>query len=234
MNNSLSFAKLVKYIEGYSFGEFFNADNVDNFMNYLFDVSKEYRRAKWHCYYGSSKLVIIMDEEDIVFKIPFNSAWDEYSDSGYSFFYGAPSISTWDYCEAEEARYEIAKENGFSNYLAKTEIVYNTKNGIRIYIQPKCFIYSNRNTTSKRKIRTFSKWMKTSLPIDDAKWLNTFIDYHGAYKLKQFLNFLVNEDWDDDLRYENIGYTLDGKPVLIDYSSYMEQYIDFQDLDQDL
>ena len=72
---------------------------------------------------------------------------------------------------------------------------------------------------------------KGSLPIDDTKWLNTFIDCYGAYKLKQFLQFLENEDWDDDLSHNNIGYTKEGKPVLIDYSSYMEQWIDLSDLD---
>ena len=138
------------------------------------------------------------------------------------FFYGAPATSTWDYCEAEEERYDFAEEYGFSKYLAKTNIVYNTKNGVRIYIQPKCSVYSNHKTTSKRSSKVFSKWFKHCLPIDDEQWLNTFIDYYGAYKLKQFLNFLINEDWDDDLASRNIGYTLDGEPVLIDYSSYME------------
>ena len=233
MNNSLSFVKLVKYIEGYSFGEFFNSSTVDDFIDYLYENSEEYQTGEWRCTYGATKLVIIMEKEDFVFKIPFNSEWDN-EEEDYIFFYGAPATSTWDYCEAEEERYDFAEEYGFSKYLAKTNIVYSTKNGVRIYIQPKCSVYSNHKTTSKRSSKIFSKWFKRSLPIDDEQWLNTFIDYYGAYKLKQFLNFLVNEDWDDDLASRNIGYTIEGKPVLIDYSSYMEQRIDFQDLNQDL
>ena len=205
MQNTLSFAKLVKYIENYSFEEFFNDWNVDDFIDYLYEVSREYQNGIWHCEYGATKMVIIMDDEDIVFKIPFNSVMD-HECKNYEFFYGAPATSTWDYCEAEEERYDVAEEYGFANYLAKTEIVYNTKNGIRIYY-------------------------RGSLPIDDTKWLNTFIDCYGAYKLKQFLQFLENEDWDDDLSHDNIGYTKEGKPVLIDYSSYMEQWIDLSDLD---
>ena len=230
MRNILSFAKLIKYIEEYPFGEFFNDWNVSDFIDYLYDVSEECQNEKWHCEYGATKMVIIMDDEEIVFKIPFNSIKD-YEARTCEFFYGAPATSTWDYCEAEEERYDVAEEYGFANYLAKTEIVYNTKNGIRIYIQPKCTTRNRHKTTSKRNYRVFSKWYRGSLPIDDTKWLNTFIDCYGAYKLKQFLQFLENEDWDDDLSHDNIGYTKEGKPVLIDYSSYMEQWIDLSDLD---
>ena len=230
MRNCLSFAKLVKYIENYSFDEFFNSNTVDNFIDYLYENSEEYQMGEWRCTYGATKLVIIMEKEDFVFKIPFNSEWDSWN-RDYTFFCGAPATSTWDYCEAEEERYDFAEEYGFSEYLAKTNIVYSTKNGIRIYIQPKCFVHSKHKTTSKRNRRVFSKWFKHGLPIDDTQWLNTFIDYYGAYKLKQFLTFLLNEEWDDDLGSRNIGYTIEGKPVLIDYSSYMEQSIDFQDLD---
>lgn len=230
MKNSLSFVKLVKYIEGYSFGEFFNNNNVDDFIDYLYENSEEYQMGEWRCAYGATKLVIIMEKEDFVFKIPFNSEWDSWK-GDYAFFYGAPATSTWDYCEAEEERYDFAEECGFSKYLAKTNIVYSTKNGVRIYIQPKCFVHSKHKTTSKRSSKVFSKWFKRCLPIDDTQWLNTFIDYYGAYKLKQFLTFLLNEEWDDDLGSRNIGYTIEGKPVLIDYSSYMEQYINFQELD---
>lgn len=230
MQNSLSFVKLVKYIENYSFDEFFNDNTVDDFIDYFYEASEEYKEGKWHCRYGATKLVIIMDDENIVFKIPFNSEWRN-REEGYVFFCGAPATSTWDYCEAEEERYDFAEESGFSKYLAKTNIVYNTKNGVRIYIQPKCFVHSNHKTTSKRNKRVFRKWFKDCLPVDDTQWLNTFIDCYGAYKLKQFLTFLLNEEWDDDLGSRNIGYTIEGKPVLIDYSSYMEQYIDFQSLD---
>ena len=230
MQNSLSFVKLVKYIEGYDFGEFFNDWNADDFIDYLYEVSEEYQKGDWYCEYGATKLVIVMNDENIVFKIPFNSFRDYVCDAT-SFFCGAPATSTWDYCEAEEERYDFAEEYGFSKYLAKTNIVYSTKNGVRIYIQPKCSVRSKHKTTSKRSSKVFSKWFKHCLPIDDTQWLNTFIDCYGAYKLKQFLTFLLNEEWDDDLGSRNIGYTIEGKPVLIDYGSYMEQYIDFQDLD---
>ena len=230
MKNSLSFVKLVKYIEGYSFGEFFNDDNASLFIDYLHEVSEECQSSKWRCEYGATKLVIIMNDEDIVFKIPFNSTWD-YNESDYSFFYGAPSISTWDYCEAEEERYNIAEENGFANYVAKTSMVYSTKNGVRIYTQPKCYGYSKEKRTSRKRLEVFKKWAKFNLPILEPAWLNAFIDHYGAYKLKKFLKFLIDEEWDDDLSGPNIGYTATGEPILIDYSSYMEQHINFQELD---
>lgn len=230
MRNSLSFVKLVKYIEGYSFGEFFNDDNAGLFIDYLHEVSEECQKSEWRCEYGATKLVIIMNDEDIVFKIPFNSTWD-YNEHEYVFFYGAPSISTWDYCEAEEERYNIAEENGFANYVAKTSMVYSTKNGVRIYTQPKCYEYSKKKRTSRKRLEVFKKWTKFNLPILESSWLNSFIDYYGAYKLKKFLKFLIDEEWDDDLNGPNIGYTSTGEPILIDYSSYMEQHINFQELD---
>ena len=66
MRNSLSFVKLVKYIEGYSFGEFFNDNNVDDFIDYLYENSEEYQMGEWRCAYGATKLVIIMEKEDFV------------------------------------------------------------------------------------------------------------------------------------------------------------------------
>ena len=72
MQNSLSFVKLVKYIEGYDFGEFFNDWNADDFIDYLYESSEEYQKGDWYCEYGATKLVIVMNDENIVFKIPFN------------------------------------------------------------------------------------------------------------------------------------------------------------------
>ena len=226
MRNSLYFARLVKYIENYNFGEFFNDVNVEDFIDYFYQVSTEYQNGLWRCDYGATKLVIIMDEEDIVFKIPFNSDYD-FLEKSCMFFYGAPAPSTWDYCEAEEERYAVAEENGFANLLAKTNIIYTTKNGIRIYTQPKCFTKTHIKPNSKKKYLTFSTWYKRQMPIDNLCWLNTFIDYYGAYRMKKFFDFLIEEEWDDDLCGSNIGYDMNGAPVLIDYSSYMEQNLNF-------
>ena len=230
MRNSLNFAKLIKYLEGYDFGEFFNDGEVEHFLDYFYDTSIEYHLGEWECKYGATKLVILMKNEDIVFKIPFNSTWNSEIED-FSFFYGAPCASTWDYCEAEEDRYNQAEEEGFADYLAHTSYVYKTKNGIRIYIQPKCSTKAIKKTTSSKSHQVLEKWFKQMLPIDDVQWLNTFLDCYGAYKLKKFLTFLRENEWDDDLSTRNIGYTKMGMPVLVDYSSYMEQHIDFQSLD---
>ena len=88
MQNCLSFAKLVKYIENYSFDEFFNSGTVDDFIDYLYENSEEYQMGEWRCTYGATKLVIIMEKEDFVFKIPFNSEWDS-GKGDYAFFCGA-------------------------------------------------------------------------------------------------------------------------------------------------
>ena len=39
--------------------------------------------------------------------------------------------------------------------------------------------------------------------------------------LVNFINFIQEKNWDDDLRDENIGY-INNRPVLIDYSGFLE------------
>ena len=225
---SLNFAKVVKYIEGFDFEEFFNYRNVDTFLNYLNEVSIEYRQQEWACYYGATKLVIIINEEDYVIKIPFNSTenWnDDYDENPYGPFYGAPAATCWDYCEVEKERFALAKENHFDKFFAETVLSYVTNNDIRIYTQPKCEICSicpARKTNSNKNFKFFREWYDGEyVPIDSVNWLNTFIDFYGLDALKNFLHFLEKNDWADDLSNNNIGF-YKVYPVLIDYSSYWE------------
>ena len=52
-------------------------------------------------------------------------------------------------------------------------------------------------------------------------WLTDFRLKYGEEELIRFSNFIRDCGWDDDLRDDNIGY-LSEKPVLIDYSGFME------------
>jgi len=215
---SLNLAKVIKYIEGYDFGGFFSYFDAEDFINYLYSVSPEYYNQNWSCKYGSTKLVIIMDDENYVIKIPFHGEYKDY-------YVGAPtSEDYWDYCQAEEERYENAPIV-IKSRLAKTELIYETKNGIRLYSQPKCSIANNTHCTTKsqKTAKFFYDWWGrgTHLPINHVDWLNTYIDYYGLDSLKAFFKALIKEDWDDDLRDVNIGF-LNGRPVLVDYSSFCE------------
>ena len=220
---SLTFAKIIKYIEGYDFEDFFAYDDADKFIDYLYHTSPEYYNQKWSCQYGATKLVIIMKDEDYVIKIPFHG------ESKDNYYVGAPtSEDFWDYCRGEAERYNEAPDV-IKKHLAKTTWVYETSNGIRLYSQPKCLVaYKNHyNTKSQKPFAFFWKWWKKkkrgyALPVNHIDWLNLYIDCYGLDSLKSFFETVINEDWDDDLADRNIGF-LDGRPVLIDYSSYWEQ-----------
>jgi len=221
---SFNFVKAVKYIEGYDFGEFFNYENADLFINYMYAISPECQQQKWHCFYGATKMVIVFDDENFVIKIPFNSTEDYcYGERTIVPFCGAPAPSCWDYCEVEQLRYEDAKVHNFEKFVAKTTLVYITKNDIRIYTQPKCETCYNceKKTCSKKNFEFFRKWYKGCLPIDNINWLNCFIDNYGLKTLKAFCRFLEVNDWADDFSSDNLGFC-NGLPVLIDYSSYWE------------
>lgn len=217
---SLNLAKIIKYIEGYDFEGFFSYFDADDFIDYLYSVSPEYYNQNWSCKYGSTKLVIVMDDENYVIKIPFHG------EDRDIYYVGAPtSEDFWDYCQAEENRYNEAPDV-IKNHLAKTTWIYETKNGIRLYTQPKCLIAAKNhyNTKSQKTYKFFCNWWKmesSKLPIDHTDWLNLYIDCYGLPSLKVFFKAIIEEDWNDDLRDANIGF-LNGRPVLVDYSSFCE------------
>ena len=224
---SLNLAKLVKYIEEYDFNDFFSYYDADDFIDYLYYASSEFYNQNWSCKYGSTKLVIIMNDEDYVIKIPFHG------EDKYEYYEGAPcTVDFWDYCQAEEERYENAPVV-IKSRLAKTQLIYETKNGIRLYSQPKCSIARNAHcaTKSKKTAKFFYDWWgrDSLLPITHVNWLNTYIDCYGLDSLKAFFKAIIQEDWNDDLRDVNIGF-LNGRPVLVDYSSFCEQCLDEIDL----
>lgn len=230
MSEALTFARMIKYIEGYSFDDFFTSENVDGFLHYLYYNCKDFSSGKAKCYYGASKCVIISDDLPYVIKIPFNGFWDWEEKQDIPFF-GAACDDGWDYCEAEENRFHLAEEFHFQKYLAKTEFVHITKNGIRIYTQPKCISGLRRIKPGTLKFyKTIeSKYQenrkeKTTIPIYDINWVITFVNLYGYEELERFFDFLIENDWDDDLSSDNVGYIND-KPVLIDYCGYWEQFL---------
>ena len=62
--------------------------------------------------------------------------------------------------------------------------------------------------------------MIPSIPLD---WLADFELWYGQEELINFIDFLTHQQyWDDDLRDANIGYDDDNRPVIIDYSSFLD------------
>lgn len=212
----------VKFHEGKN-DEFFNSLE-DDFYNY------------YSYNYGATKLALIPmnDEDDYVIKIPYTGSY--YHESGY-FITNAnyyPSKTEyceyiaaddqdfpWNYCASEVARYALAKQEGFSKCFAKTELL-GYINNYPIYVQEKCITFSdsrkNHLHTEEEKLKTFKCCNYYGINRD---WLTDFRLYYGEKFLFDFINFICNMEWDDDLRNDNIGY-IKNRPVLIDYSGYLE------------
>ena len=212
--------------------DFYERDNYD-FTNAMGEAfSKNYIYA-----HGATKLVLIpIDEKkDYVVKIPYTgtgeyiSGWyssDNYYHRSYEEYYpfqnAEGDLYEWDYCANEEIRYEIAEENGFACCFARTKLIGYT-NEYPIYIQERCqtfeelrYKHEHSNLEKEHTKSLCGKWFYMNLD-----WLTDFKLYYGEGMMLQFIKFLHDNRWDDDLRNENIGYIGD-RPVLIDYSSFLD------------
>lgn len=169
---------------------------------------------------GVSKFVIIPDDKDFVIKIPFTGIEEE----GYyeEFQCGECEARPWDYCMTEVLRYEEAAKTVFKRCFAECQFL-GYFNGFPIYIQEKCITYEDKNwgkNTDQEKLKT-SKACNYQY-CANLDWLTDFRLYYGEEMLRNFLIFLEKRYWNDDLRNSNIGY-INNRPVLIDYSGFMEE-----------
>ena len=187
--------------------------------------------------HGATKLALIpIDEKkDYVIKIPYTGSYNyesSYYDSHNSYHHGREDYweyysaeddkEPWNYCAGEVNRYKIAEESGFSQCFAKTELL-GYINGYPIYIQERCITLSNsrgKHSHSKEEKETTSKICGKYCNIDE-DWLTDFRLYYGDDLLFNFINFIKDMAWDDDLRSDNIGY-IKNRPVLIDYSGFLD------------
>ena len=212
----------------------FHEGNNDDLLlaigNNLFD-------GLYHHNHGVSKIALIPDNDDIdfVIKIPYTGSYNynsgyysgsknQYYHRGYEDYYpfesGTYDERPWDYCAIEVQRYAEASLEGFADCLAETKLL-GFINNYPIYIQEKCITLSSSVSTHTHSrgerlyTRTICNW--GGLPCD---WMTDFRLYFGENKLRKFIQFLKNRNW-DDLRDENIGY-IKNKPVLIDYSNFLE------------
>ena len=188
--------------------------------------------------HGASKFVLIpIEKSDFVIKIPYTGYYWENEDEDdsnsenyyqigteeYEEYYGAnEGERPWDYCATEALRYKIAKENGFEQYFAKTELL-GYVNNYPIYIQERCIPLSNcrKDHRYSKKERSITSDLCGKYYNINEDWLTDFRLYYGNEKLIEFIHFIENNEWDDDLRSENIGYK-NGRPILIDYSGFFE------------
>ena len=218
--------EILSMFDGFYFSPDFSEDDNNMVDQFLTDNDLPYL-----IYHGSSKLVLVPedDDKDYVIKIPYCGMYVGH-DTDFTPFVCAPAKERkWDYCEAEVERFSIAKEHNLDFSLAETRLIGFVHNH-PIYIQERCVSMQDENDSST----SFSpkELIKTRNLIEDSgrripyqmslTWLADFELWYGTNTLMKFIDFLVDNEWDDDLRTANIGYNENNRPVLIDYSSFYE------------
>lgn len=242
--------RITKAVKGINYvpSDFGSDENEDDY--YYYDVVRQIRETgvfsntygedEYFC--GASKLVFDV-RSDKVIKLPFTGyhyyADGEYDDETgfyedeevFEEFRGANnSINNWDYCLTEVEKYALAENAGFEKFFAKTELFCRV-DGHPIYLQDKVIVYAEGgyqsfppSEQSKQYCEKHFSYENKSfkgaktLPND---WVAKAVDLYGAEEVENFLVFLEKERF-SDLHYHNIGYTRDGRPVILDYSGYHE------------
>lgn len=181
---------------------------------------------------GASKFVAILKDSAYVLKIPFTGHLNEFyeEETGhfgweYDDFSGCNDNErtgdTWNYCKVEAINYNIAVCEGFGKYFAETKFYGKTKGGFPMYIQEKCrYTYVSRpleDSIKKAERLCESNW---SVEITDPNWVASFIEFYGEDEFFRLNEFIQSLDGINDLTCKNVGYTMSGLPVLIDFSGF--------------
>ena len=218
---------LDEYGGGFIFGE-------DDYI--LYRLHSYFPDIQFELITGCSKAVIISDELPFVIKIPFNGVWyekeryDEESEPEYYFdyFHFNKNNEPTDYCEIELHNTIKAKVEGFREFFP--DINYLGRFGdTRFYIQEKVqnikmcpFKLSNDGLTWARSIGADKdQW---DYFICNEEWRAAVYDLYGKEKLFQLVDWAVFNklEWLNDLHSGNYGFSMDGKPIILDVSGFFE------------
>lgn len=228
----------------------FGTEEDSDCDDYFYDVVADVRSSGalgdkgdyWgNWFYGASKLVFDVNSSKVI-KIPFVGmhSWVEDYDEEAEEYLGGENVfeeftgaaneeNHWDYCAVEVERYAVAEEDGFAKFFAKTELYGRVADFHPVYVQEKCICYDDggyksfpSSEASKKYSEKHYSWDAKDfkgmrcLPDD---WVGRAIDLYGVEEVEAFLIYL-REMRISDLHIGNIGYTFDGRPVLIDYSGF--------------
>lgn len=192
-------------------------DDVEAFAD---DLAEKYGDEVAVCY-GATKLVLVDKYTDFVVKVPIKSV-------GGCQFTNAPTDDedyVDDYCHTEAELYKRAKERGLSKYFAKTEYLTEYK-GYPIYASDKVYPLDENYDICSDTVRNASEASNKSYSMFNNgnfryEWAITFIEKFGTVEFTKLIDF-VEEEGIGDLHAGNVGFTDNGDPVILDYSSYLE------------
>lgn len=192
--------------------------------------------------YGVTKLVFIPKKYNFVIKIPFKGCYEcgsyygseeEEYDTYEEFLsferakyplYSSKACG-YNYCRSEAELYQIAKKEGFSQFLCSTEY-FTTINDIPIYVSEKANVGIISNATiSKEEKKSTSDFAKKNriFRYGNLGFLNQLLKNYDIELVKNFFDFLDKYEMNSDLHVDNLGIRLsDEKPVIIDYSGFWD------------
>lgn len=185
-------------------------DGFDNIAQKLNDFHIEIRT-------GATKGVIVPDDVNFVFKIPFleNEEGQEYR---------------YDYCDLEVCHYLRAKNQCLDNFFCQTvyfdDIKTSCGSRIPVYIQAKATSFSDLydyddkmpwNYPRKYLTKKAATYTGTDrLPL---LWISDFLEVYGEDNFDALGKFLDASDI-NDLHAANVGYNEDAFPIIFDFSGF--------------
>lgn len=208
--------KLTRFLESISVPEQFNEND---------GIEDNTKDIYWDYDCGASKAVLIVDELSEVVKIPF-----ETSGYGDPFEYASCNgrySSDWDYCNTEAEMYDVICEYGFEEFFVETKFWgYSKGSNHPLYTQEKVvtFYQGIENRTSTEKSKRIAD--KMYVPRLETEWVALAIDWYGEERVKALVDFLNSNDEGIgyDLHTGNVGFRMNGAPVILDYAGYNEEY----------
>lgn len=226
--------KIFDLLENYCFSEYFCQCDVDCFLE---SIDAEAKGIDFE--YGASKIVLWGRDWDYVIKIPFTGGVDEddnYGDS-YEDFNNAPNfaaarlavkygynpdnLSCWDYCETEVKVYQAAKRIGVEKYFAETRYIGEVYDH-PIYVQERCKM-GPQSFRSYEEEKTFERDSreKDMCFCGNTDWAMDLYDYIANEELYKIIIKLIDNVFEiTDIHSGNVGYRLNGCPVLVDYAGF--------------
>lgn len=213
-------------------GEEFGTGSDDD-LNPIEDLSYELSK-EFSCEYanGATKSVLIFPDHPFVLKIPFNGMYydsydidDEWVGTDFQYFELADDINEgneWDYCKNELLKYNHAVEDGFGEFFAYTDYLTSTARAKHpIYIQERVIVYGDTVVTPSNNsmdLAKSDKYKKFSAPVG---WKAMVIDFYGEIRALEFFEYIKNNRY-SDLHSSNVGFTMAGAPVLLDWAGWRD------------
>ena len=213
-----SYGQILNYL---SVCDFSYPLHENNYEEHIIEPLQEKTNFKFTYELGSSKLCIIPREGGYVIKIPLSGTFN-YSDTFSPFSYtkvdenGNESYE-WDYCQIDTDVYAAACSKALDIYFAAVQCIGEI-NSYPIYVQPKVEIWTDFSLSLEAETFICNKTKELKAHIFCPSWMMYFYNLYGEEEYKRLFDFIESYPI-EDLHYLNVG-TIEGKPVLVDYSGY--------------